>query len=57
MSRLLAALLLLAALATACDPDDLPTPRESSVDVDTPQLHFELRKGTKAIDPLKVLTK
>jgi murein DD-endopeptidase MepM/ murein hydrolase activator NlpD len=29
----------------------------SSGNVDTPQLHFELRKGTKAVDPLKVLTK
>jgi murein DD-endopeptidase MepM/ murein hydrolase activator NlpD len=29
----------------------------SSGNVDTPQLHFELRKGTKAVDPLKVLTR
>lgn len=29
----------------------------SSGNVDSPQLHFELRKGTKAVDPLKVLTK
>ncbi len=29
----------------------------SSGNVDAPQLHFELRKGTKAVDPLKVLTK
>ncbi|HET6160530.1 MAG TPA: peptidoglycan DD-metalloendopeptidase family protein [Dongiaceae bacterium] len=29
----------------------------SSGNVDSPQLHFELRKGTKAVDPLKVLTR
>lgn len=29
----------------------------SSGNVDSPQLHFELRKGTKAVDPLKILTK
>lgn len=29
----------------------------SSGNVDTPQLHFELRKGTKAVDPMKVLTR
>lgn len=29
----------------------------SSGNVDTPQLHFELRKGTKAVDPLKSLTR
>jgi murein DD-endopeptidase MepM/ murein hydrolase activator NlpD len=29
----------------------------SSGNVDTPQLHFELRRGTKAVDPLKVLTR
>jgi murein DD-endopeptidase MepM/ murein hydrolase activator NlpD len=29
----------------------------SSGNVEAPQLHFELRKGTKAVDPLKVLTK
>ncbi|WP_119304227.1 peptidoglycan DD-metalloendopeptidase family protein [Dongia deserti] len=29
----------------------------SSGNVDTPQLHFELRQGTKAVDPLKVLTR
>jgi murein DD-endopeptidase MepM/ murein hydrolase activator NlpD len=29
----------------------------SSGNVDTPQLHFELRKGTKAVDPVKVLTR
>jgi len=29
----------------------------SSGSVDTPQLHFELRRGTKAVDPLKVLTR
>jgi len=29
----------------------------SSGNVDTPQLHFELRKGTKAVDPLKALTR
>lgn len=29
----------------------------SSGSVDTPQLHFELRQGTKAVDPLKVLTR
>lgn len=29
----------------------------SSGNVDIPQLHFELRKGTKAVDPLKVLTR
>ena len=29
----------------------------SSGNVESPQLHFELRKGTKAVDPLKVLTK
>jgi murein DD-endopeptidase MepM/ murein hydrolase activator NlpD len=29
----------------------------SSGNVDAPQLHFELRKGTKAVDPLKVLTR
>jgi murein DD-endopeptidase MepM/ murein hydrolase activator NlpD len=29
----------------------------SSGNVDTAQLHFELRKGTKAVDPLKVLTR
>jgi murein DD-endopeptidase MepM/ murein hydrolase activator NlpD len=28
----------------------------SSGNVDTPQLHFELRQGTKAVDPMKVLT-
>lgn len=29
----------------------------SSGNVDTPQLHFELRQGTKAVDPLKNLTR
>jgi murein DD-endopeptidase MepM/ murein hydrolase activator NlpD len=29
----------------------------SSGNVDSPQLHFELRQGTKAVDPLKVLTR
>jgi murein DD-endopeptidase MepM/ murein hydrolase activator NlpD len=29
----------------------------STGNVDTPQLHFELRKGTKAVDPMKVLTR
>jgi murein DD-endopeptidase MepM/ murein hydrolase activator NlpD len=29
----------------------------STGNVDTPQLHFELRQGTKAVDPLKVLTR
>jgi murein DD-endopeptidase MepM/ murein hydrolase activator NlpD len=29
----------------------------SSGNVDTPQLHFELRQGTKAVDPMKVLTR
>jgi murein DD-endopeptidase MepM/ murein hydrolase activator NlpD len=29
----------------------------SSGNVDTPQLHFELRRGTKAVDPLKNLTR
>jgi murein DD-endopeptidase MepM/ murein hydrolase activator NlpD len=29
----------------------------SSGSVDSPQLHFELRQGTKAVDPLKVLTR
>ena len=28
----------------------------SSGNVDKPQLHFELRQGTKAVDPMKVLT-
>jgi murein DD-endopeptidase MepM/ murein hydrolase activator NlpD len=28
----------------------------SSGNVDKPQLHFELRRGTKAVDPMKVLT-
>ena len=29
----------------------------SSGNVDSPQLHFELRQGTKAVDPVKVLTR
>jgi murein DD-endopeptidase MepM/ murein hydrolase activator NlpD len=29
----------------------------STGNVDTPQLHFELRQGTKAVDPLRVLTR
>jgi murein DD-endopeptidase MepM/ murein hydrolase activator NlpD len=29
----------------------------STGNVETPQLHFELRQGTKAVDPLKVLTR
>jgi len=29
----------------------------SSGNVDSPQLHFELRQGTKAVDPLKILTR
>jgi murein DD-endopeptidase MepM/ murein hydrolase activator NlpD len=29
----------------------------SSGNVESPQLHFELRQGTKAVDPLKVLTR
>ncbi len=29
----------------------------SSGNVDTAQLHFELRQGTKAVDPLKILTR
>ena len=29
----------------------------SSGNVESPQLHFELRKGTKAVDPMKVLTR
>ena len=29
----------------------------SSGSVESPQLHFELRQGTKAVDPMKVLTR
>jgi murein DD-endopeptidase MepM/ murein hydrolase activator NlpD len=29
----------------------------STGNVESPQLHFELRKGTKAVDPMKVLTR
>ena len=38
--RRLAALIAFAALAltTACDPDDVPVPGESNIDVDTPAL-------------------